>query len=335
MKKIIYLIAAFMLLPVAFGAQIFNDEFSDSNITNQNWESSGIGQWFENSTHFYCADGGCGIYQNMTNISYSGNWTAVFKYSAFDNAPEDYLMLAIGDTQDTSGNVYYIQMMRVINYGDNATFFLETLGYGDYCAKAVETSEMFYIGDFNMTESHTFEIRHHENNTLYIYGDVNLINITDVPCDLSGLFTILYIREETGQLDSFSLYDTFGYEEGCVPDWNCSAFAECSINISECINVTDLNMCGEEFSGNLSLYNEPCNCTAAWVCDGYGNCIVEKKTCNSAYDMNSCGMPYSGDYTEFTKIDCSEAEEYYNILVVIIILLPIAGFGYLIYKKFK
>ena len=44
----------------------------------------------------------------------------------------------------------------------------------------------------------------------------------------------------------------------CTPNWNCSLFDDCTLNVSECLAVTDLNTCGDMFSGNLSDYDEAC-----------------------------------------------------------------------------
>lgn len=54
------------------------------------------------------------------------------------------------------------------------------------------------------------------------------------------------------------LGDISPYIITCIPLWNCSLFGNCTANVSECLAVTDLNVCGEMFTGNLSDYDEPC-----------------------------------------------------------------------------
>ena len=44
----------------------------------------------------------------------------------------------------------------------------------------------------------------------------------------------------------------------CMPDWNCSVFDDCVEGNQACLNVTDLNTCGEPFGGLLSDYDESC-----------------------------------------------------------------------------
>jgi hypothetical protein len=92
----------------------------------------------------------------------------------------------------------------------------------------------------------------------------------------------------------------------CVPNWNCSLFANCSANISECLAVEDLNVCGTQFGGNLSDFNEPCiECVPNWICSGWDVCQTDDiQPCNEATDTNMCGEQYGGNFSEFEPDVC-------------------------------
>jgi photosystem II stability/assembly factor-like uncharacterized protein len=102
----------------------------------------------------------------------------------------------------------------------------------------------------------------------------------------------------------------------CSPNWTCSAYDSCSINDTQtCTNVTDVNYCGETYTGDYSEFTpQACDyCTPNWSCDHYTNssCLINDTivgTCDSVSDSNNCyaqtGLPadqYSGDYSEFTQ----------------------------------
>jgi hypothetical protein len=73
--------------------------------------------------------------------------------------------------------------------------------------------------------------------------------------------TDLYTCDDGNDFPTYEASDlqaNLTYTDYCDPLWNCSLFAECSVNISECLAVNDLNVCGGLYQGNLSDYDEPC-----------------------------------------------------------------------------
>jgi len=48
-----------------------------------------------------------------------------------------------------------------------------------------------------------------------------------------------------------------GEEENCTPDWSCTGYSACNeSNVMLCDTVTDLNTCGEAYSGDYSEFGE-------------------------------------------------------------------------------
>jgi len=61
---------------------------------------------------------------------------------------------------------------------------------------------------------------------------------------------------------AFGWYEegVFWQDIGCSPSWYCSQYNPCTNNTKTCIDVTDINDCGQSFGGNLSTFTQ--NCTA-------------------------------------------------------------------------
>lgn len=91
----------------------------------------------------------------------------------------------------------------------------------------------------------------------------------------------------------------------CLPDWDCESFAECdTFNNSECLNMTDINICNETFGGNISDYDAPCVfCDPSWVCDSFSNCRPENITeCWGMNDNNNCNKTFGGNLTDYNGV---------------------------------
>jgi len=91
----------------------------------------------------------------------------------------------------------------------------------------------------------------------------------------------------------------------CVPDWSCSAYGNCSIsNTTACLNVSDSNLCGETFDGDLGDYNGTCvyvsPCSPSWSCSAYGNCSISNTTaCLNVSDLNICNETFMGNLSDY------------------------------------
>ena len=78
---------------------------------------------------------------------------------------------------------------------------------------------------------------------------------------------------------------------GCTPDWLCSAYGTCLINDTQnCVNVTDNNLCGENYTGNFSEFSpNACDyCTPTWSCSLLGNCSGVVRPCLNVSDSLGC-----------------------------------------------
>ena len=93
--------------------------------------------------------------------------------------------------------------------------------------------------------------------------------------------------------------------EICSPSWSCSAYGNCSSNNqTACLNVSDSNLCGDIFGGDLGDYNGTCSytppCTPSWSCSAYGNCSSNNQTaCLNVSDSNLCGDIFGGDLGDY------------------------------------
>lgn len=46
----------------------------------------------------------------------------------------------------------------------------------------------------------------------------------------------------------------------CVQSWECSAYSSCNITDGmSCLSITDLNYCGESFTGDMTIYDDECS----------------------------------------------------------------------------
>ena len=101
---------------------------------------------------------------------------------------------------------------------------------------------------------------------------------------------------------------TMGVEQACTPNWSCSGFANCSAqNVSECLNVTDANLCGENFGGTLSDYDAACvyvpPCLPSWTCSNYEACSSQNVTvCLAVSDVNQCGEQFGGVLADYNGV---------------------------------
>jgi len=124
----------------------------------------------------------------------------------------------------------------------------------------------------------------------------------------------------------------------CVSDWSCNSFGTCGMNnISQCMNVVDLNTCGFSFSGDLSDYNTDCeyvDCGACGLCkkcsgtqcvnQNYGEDL--KNECNTY-----CNGKGSCNVSDDNKIDTTWMMALIKLLHWGWILLPLIAVVILIF----
>jgi len=93
--------------------------------------------------------------------------------------------------------------------------------------------------------------------------------------------------------------------DACVENWTCSSFAACAPNnVSACLNVTDMNVCGNTFNGSLSSYDEACvygaPCSPSWSCSHYGACVAgNTKPCLNVSDAHNCNVAFNGSLSSY------------------------------------
>lgn len=120
-----------------------------------------------------------------------------------------------------------------------------------------------------------------------------------------------YANDTYYNMQSFNGYGMLGLtESNCVSDWECSDYdaLNCTIeNETACLNVTDSNNCGEEFSGNLTDYNIPCIfCESLWNCTGYLECGVNNQSnCTDVEDLNNCGFGFNYEFLPLYNLNCT------------------------------
>jgi hypothetical protein len=111
-----------------------------------------------------------------------------------------------------------------------------------------------YILQFNLTSNDTRFLRDgYEQCHVNLTTDRQSINLFDFHS---------YQDSGDGSETNYRI-DNFVTWEGtespyCIPDWNCTSYGDCTDDLQECLNVTDLNTCGEPFEGLLSDYDEAC-----------------------------------------------------------------------------
>jgi hypothetical protein len=105
-----------------------------------------------------------------------------------------------------------------------------------------------------------------------------------------------------------AMWWALGQAPPCVPNWNCSGYGNCLPNNTQLCNATtDLNQCGENYTGNFSEFTpQVCDfCVPSWFCSGWGDCLENNtQMCNDATDLNMCGEAYTGNYTELGGREC-------------------------------
>lgn len=85
----------------------------------------------------------------------------------------------------------------------------------------------------------------------------------------------------------------------CVPDWSCDGYEACNTSdLRPCNSVTDLNTCGDNYTGNYSEFSPlTCDyCTPSWSCSDFDDCnVTDVEPCLNVTDSNGCygitGLP--------------------------------------------
>lgn len=96
----------------------------------------------------------------------------------------------------------------------------------------------------------------------------------------------------------------------CTPNWTCSDYANCSEqNVTECLAVSDVNQCGEQFGGNLADLNGVCEyqapCTPLWHCTQLAACAPgDIQSCGAVADEHACGVQFNGSMSTY-DVSCN------------------------------
>lgn len=122
----------------------------------------------------------------------------------------------------------------------------------------------------------------------------------------------------------------------CVPDWSCDGYGTpvCypdDTSNASCNSVTDLNVCGESYTGDYSEFPDQvgvCDyCTPSWSCSSYDDCTPENVLpCLNVTDANACGEPFTGNLTvyddscEYNQITGSVTAKVENAINMVVAL---------------
>jgi surface protein len=128
------------------------------------------------------------------------------------------------------------------------------------------------------------------------------------------------------------------YTPPCTPNWNCSVFDDCIGGTKECLNVSDLNECGEEYTGDFSefepvfcsynfTYQESADAWSAEIMGGTGFFLVNYTKPVGA-NLNSLWQLKHGDlatYNATIPLECWNAD---NITLMFRIESGHQGYSY-------
>lgn len=98
-----------------------------------------------------------------------------------------------------------------------------------------------------------------QNGSIYFYSSNGNKNASySFPFAFDTTYTNLYLYSASSNIRFDNISITMG---SCVPDWSCNGYDVCLSNSTQnCNSVTDLNFCGETYSGDYSEF-PPQSCT--------------------------------------------------------------------------
>jgi hypothetical protein len=342
MKKIaIFLVMALMFICIIYSTianelvSYYPADETDGDLVDivgghnlNNYYSVGSGSGFVNGSrggnfsdtnYFYT--------NNAITFNETNDLTLEFWYKPIDNI----LQTSILSTQNDGGNNFVLTALQdgagiVFRMGGSgvgvvdAGLWYATNGSGEYL---MQPDEWVYLTmTYNNYSMCVYANGMNKTCILNTYTGTTPTNIFAVGVLLSGNasggggLSSQYIDEikiydyAMSESEVLTSYEEYVPELNCTPDWICSGYGACnSSDLQPCNAVTDLNTCGESYTGDYSEFTpQACDfCTPDWHCSGYDLCVkpMASADCNAVDDYHDCGESYTGDYSEFDPYVCS------------------------------
>jgi hypothetical protein len=289
MKKILSLFVFLTLLASSvFGSSTYTSDSSGFYVY-EDWDSFNESMWWANHAGWEITDWGSGIsalsfLENdssvpnqiagwvLNNPSFqiplTSNFTIRERMRFYDdndiygwhgyevqNRSDAVGTLATAETYYShlyppySGEIWYYEYN-----GTGVSLYDDTVASG-----ITSTSWGTYMFVKNYLENGTVEFKYYFDDVLQWthYSTYNFLN--EMPNNTAWFAIAGYdpdgTQDHQWSMDFLEINVTHAQEApACVPDWSCIGYADCVGGFQDCNAVTDLNTCGESYSGNYSEF---------------------------------------------------------------------------------
>lgn len=180
---------------------------------------------------------GAQSFQYNEEIVVTGAIVYVSYYEGYENLWDNGLFVRLKD--NLTGTVLATSDIAVLTESDYTTHYPAWVEL-NFSSPYTINASTYYFMDFSM-----------ETSALGFYAGA-----VDTTTGVDGIY-YLEGSEQTGK----DLVMNVTYETPCIPNWQCSEYTDCIIrpyNHKDCESVTDLNSCGESYTGDYSEFETSC-----------------------------------------------------------------------------